>query len=173
MMMKSGKMSVKTVLVAAVGMTASVTCVGATESVGSLARIEGSAVVSQGAQYVKAHEGMPLNTGDRLMVMDGGKAILSFKDGCQYTLGDNEVLTIGTTSACAAQGAGSYKVDPRTAVSSGKDSLALQPAAMGAVTTAGSTLLPTGAAVAGFAGIGLVTAAGLDTGSDNAGAVSP
>lgn len=132
-MMNSKKLIALSVAAAA-GMTASLTCVGATESMGSFARIEGSAVVSQGAQYVKAYEGMPLNAGDRLMVMDGGKAILSFKDGCQYTVGDNEILTVGATSACAAQGAGSYKVEPRSAVAqnAGKGSaLSLRPAAVG------------------------------------------
>ncbi len=155
----------------AVGMTASLTCVSATEPVGSFARIEGSAVVSQGAQYVKAYEGMPLNAGDRLMVMDGGKAILSFKDGCQYTLGDNELLTIGATSACASRGAGSYKVDPRSAVSQGaaKTPVTLQPAAvgggvggaLGGMGTAG------GAVVAGAVGVVAVAGATASTGSDS------
>jgi hypothetical protein len=89
----------------------------AAESVGTLSRLDGDAVVSQGAQYVKAREGMKLNEGDRFMVMEGGSAVISFADGCEYKLADSELLTLGPTSTCAANAVGSYKIDPYSSVS--------------------------------------------------------
>jgi hypothetical protein len=151
--------------IAAAGLTLGVTIAGAAEPIGSFARIEGVAVVSKGAQYVKAHEGMPLKEGDRLMVMEGGRAILAFNDGCQYQVADNEVLTIGATSTCAANSGGSYKVDPYSAVSKAPDSAAqhFRPAAVGGTAAAGSLAWVVPAAVGTVAVIG----AAADTGSDS------
>ena len=98
-------------------LTAAFATASAAEPVGTLSRIEGATVVSQGAQYVKAREGMKLREGDRLMAMEGGNAVISFADGCQYTLTDNELLTLGPTSPCASDAVGSHKVDPYAAVS--------------------------------------------------------
>ena len=98
-------------------LTAALATASAADSVGTLSRVEGVAGVSQGAQYVKGTEGMKLKEGDRLMVMDGGNAVVTFADGCQYALSDNELLTVGPVSTCASDAAGSYKVDPYSAVS--------------------------------------------------------
>ena len=132
---------------------------------GTLARITGVAVVSQGAQYVKGHEGMQLKEGDRLMVMDGGSAILSFTDGCQYSLADNEVLTIGATSTCASGAVGSYKIDPYTAVSQDPTvvSNSFQPAAVGASAAA----IPGWVIPASVLGTLTILGATLDKGSDD------
>ena len=118
----------------------------AAEPIGTLSRIDGVAVVSQGAQYIKGSEGMKLKEGDRLMVLEGGNAIIAFADGCQYTLGDNEVLTIGAVSACAT---------PKSAVSQSPNAAAnLKPAAVqagaaGGAAGAGGAAAAGGAAVAG------------------------
>jgi hypothetical protein len=104
----------------------------AANPVGDIARINGVAIVSQGAQYVKAHEGMPLYPGNRFMVMDGGSAVVAFTDGCHHSVGDNEILTIGATSTCASEGAGVDKVKPYEAISHVPDASQLvQKAAMG------------------------------------------
>lgn len=154
----------------------------AAEPLGSFVRIDGVAVVSKGAQYVKAFEGMPLSEGDRLMVMEGGKAVLKFADGCQHKLQDNELLTIAALSPCASNTAGTYKVDSYSAVS-GSESAALQQAqtfgagagaagsgGAGAAGAAGAGAAGAGAAGAGagfgalgggLAGLGGVTAGGL------------
>jgi len=91
----------------------------AVEPAATLSRINDNAyaAVSQGAHYVKGHEGMVLMEGDRIMVMEGGSAVISFADGCQYTLTDMEVLTIGSASTCASISGGAYKVDPYSGVS--------------------------------------------------------
>jgi hypothetical protein len=87
--------------------------------VAKLVRLDGTAVISQGARYVPAHEGMSLTEGDRLMVLEGGSAILAFTDGCQYELGQMNMLAVHGISTCAAAGAGVYKVDPKSAVADG------------------------------------------------------
>ncbi len=138
----------------------------AAEPIGSFARIDGVAVVSKGAQYVKAFEGMPLSEGDRLMVMEGGKAVLGFADGCQHKLQDNELLTIGALSPCASNTAGAYKIEDYSAVSGGEPASLQQ--AQTFATGAGAAGSGTAGAGAGFgatggglAGLGGAMTAGL------------
>ena len=87
--------------------------------VATLVRIDGAAVASQDAKYVPAREGMTLKEGDRLMVLEGGSAILAFTDGCQYELGQMAMLAVQGISTCAANGVGVYKVDPKSGVADG------------------------------------------------------
>ncbi|MGB8144138.1 MAG: hypothetical protein WCF05_02980 [Chromatiaceae bacterium] len=87
--------------------------------VATVVRVDGTAVVSQDARYVPARQGMNLKEGDRLMVLEGGSAILTFTDGCQYELGQMAMLAVQGISTCAANGVGVYKVDPKTAVADG------------------------------------------------------
>ncbi|MGB4336787.1 MAG: hypothetical protein WBJ41_18300 [Chromatiaceae bacterium] len=87
--------------------------------VATLVRIDGAAIASQDAKYVPAREGMTLKEGDRLMVLEGGSAILAFADGCQYELGEMAMLAVQGISTCAAKGVGVYKVDPRSGVADG------------------------------------------------------
>jgi len=156
--------------IAAAGLTLGLGTASAAEPIGSFARIDGVAVVSKGAQYVKAHEGMPLKEGDRLMVMEGGKAIIAFADGCQYTLADNEILTIGAVSTCASDAVGSYKVDPYTSVAQSQNtaSAQFQKAAMGAPAAASAG----GAAAAGslaWVPLALVGAVGIAAAAGDSG----
>ena len=124
---------------AAAALSASFVAVGAAQPVASFARIEGVAVVSKGSQYIKAQEGTALMEGDRLMVMEGGKAIISFKDGCQHELTDNEILTIGGKSTCASEGAGSYKIQPAQSAAIGGGAAAANAGAALAVAGAVAT----------------------------------
>lgn len=87
--------------------------------VAKLVRNDGSAVVSRDAKYIPAREGMTLKEGDRLMVLEGGGAILAFADGCQYELGEMAMLAVEGISPCAANGVGVYKVDPKSAIADG------------------------------------------------------
>ncbi len=87
--------------------------------VATLVRIDGAAIASQDAKYVPAREGMTLKEGDRLMVLEGGSAILAFADGCQYELGEMAMLAVQGISTCAAKGVGVYKVDPKSGVADG------------------------------------------------------
>ncbi len=83
----------------------------AVDQVATLARVDGTAIVSQGAGYVQGSEGMPLRDGDRLMVLDGGGAVVDFKDGCRYDVRDQELLSLTTVSTCASGTGGSYRIE--------------------------------------------------------------
>ena len=149
-----------------VSLTLGLGVVSAAESVGTLSRVEGFAFVSQGAQYVPGREGMSLKEGDRVMVMDGGNAIISFADGCKYNLADNEVLSLGATSTCASGTDGSHKIAPYAAVpqepTKTVDSVRFAQAQLGGGTSP-TWLAPT---LAGVSIAGLV-AAGASQSSDN------
>ena len=149
-----------------VGLTLALGVVSAADSVGTLSRIQGVAFVSQGAQYVAGREGMALKEGDRLMVMDGGNAVISFSDGCRYDLADNEVLTIGAASTCASETESSYKVDPYVTVSQDPaatpDSIRLASAQVG-----GAGAMPAWVIPAGLIGGLAIMGAAADLGSDD------
>ena len=51
---------------------------------------------------MNAKPGMALFEGDRVMAMEGGSADLTFADGCKLNVPDNQVVSIGKTSSCAA-----------------------------------------------------------------------
>jgi hypothetical protein len=152
-------------------LTAAFATAGAAESAATLVQTDGMAIVSDGAQYVAAHEGMRLSEGDRLMVMEGGSAVIRFADGCQYTLADDEFFTIGSESACASTTVGSHKVDPYSAMSqdSGAAGVAYQQASTG-VSGGGAAAEEVGslAWVVPAAGAAvLIAAVASDTGSNN------
>lgn len=69
--------------------------------VATLARITGDAVVSKGAQYVSAAQGMALKVGERVMALAGSSAVVQFNDGCRYVLEANQLLTVESKSPCA------------------------------------------------------------------------
>jgi len=82
-----------------------------------VARIQGSALINQGEQYVSAREGMAVKEGDRLIATEGSSAVIKFNDGCQYTLADTQVLTVGPASTCASSGAvASVPANPKPAM---------------------------------------------------------
>jgi hypothetical protein len=65
-----------------------------------VARVTGAALVNKGDQYVDGTEGMPLSTGDRVMTLAQSEAAIQFKDGCQYLMKENELMTVPSMSPC-------------------------------------------------------------------------
>ena len=129
-----------------VGLCCCIGAAGAGEQFASLARIEGSVLINQGEQYISAREGMGLKTGDRLMVMSGGSVVISYDDGCKYTLGENRVLTIGKSTACSGE-AGTQHVGPSyAAIGSPAPAAAslIVPGGMGVAGVVGGFTLDTG-----------------------------
>lgn len=147
-------------------LTATLSVSNAEDSIGTVSQVTGVAVVSEGAQYVKAHEGLQLQEGDRIMVLEGGSAVISFTDGCQYKLADNEVLTIGLKSTCASDAAGSYKIEPYSAVSQNPNAAAssMQPAAIGGTSAYGANLGWVPVAAGGVVLIGAVASSNSGSG---------
>jgi hypothetical protein len=124
------------------------TSVQATETVASLVQINGTALVNQGEQYTTAREGMTLRTGDRVMVMEGGSAVLKFADGCTHPVDDNRVLTVGSAESCSSGTLAQDAVGPYYAA-----------AGAGGAATAGL-------AAAGVLGTVVIVGLSADTGSD-------
>ena len=83
-------------------LTALCTCSAAVAAnqTATLATVEGSVLVNQHGRYEAAVGGMTLNAGDRLLVMQNGKALISYPTGCQLTLPSNSVSTVEGADAC-------------------------------------------------------------------------
>ncbi|SDW05377.1 hypothetical protein [Thiocapsa roseopersicina] len=73
----------------------------ATEPTGRIVSIDGTAMVSQGGRYVTGSEGRTIQLGDRVMMLEGGRAAIWYGDTCEYFLLDDEVLDITESSPCA------------------------------------------------------------------------
>jgi len=65
-----------------------------------LRKIEGSVLVNKGESYRTALEGMPLQVGNRLMVMDGSSMVLVYEDGCIADFAANQIVTVEAVSTC-------------------------------------------------------------------------
>ena len=118
-----------------------------------LSNVTGPALVNQGDAYVTATPQTELSTGDRLMVLEGGSAEVTYADGCIHTLTDSEVLTIGKQSTCADEQAAAEDTGPSFA------------AAMGAAPIAGAFVI-------GGTGVGILAGA-ASTDSNGKGGISP
>ena len=70
------------------------------EIVANVIRVKGQTMVSRGANYINALEGMGLHEDERIMTLEESSALLLFKNGCSYQLQENEMLTIGSESPC-------------------------------------------------------------------------
>lgn len=81
---------------------ASVSLAGAQEGSARLVRIEGEVLITRDNGSVSGTEGSTLRIGDRLIALEGGRALIRFADGCTYPLGDSEVFTVPAKSPCAS-----------------------------------------------------------------------
>lgn len=93
----------------------------ASEAMGRLVQIEGTAMISQGDRYLAGSEGTFLKEGDRLFALEGSEALLLFADACQYRLRDDHVLDVGPQSPCALGLGGEYRPGLLAAVTDAPD----------------------------------------------------
>ncbi len=63
-------------------------------------RIEGVVLAHQGELYQTAREGMLLQAGDRLMIMEAAELKLTYHDGCVFTFKGGQVIEISKVSTC-------------------------------------------------------------------------
>lgn len=158
-------------LVLSVGLGAGVTVVtAAQEPLATIERIDGGAMVSDGARYVEAREGAQLIESDRLLVLEGSSATIQFADGCTWTMDGSDMLTVSVASPCAVEPAGAPAnagvqglPDAATAVSSPRFAAVEQGAT--------AQLTPVGGVDPGVVTLGVLAAGGLiwgisETGSD-------
>ncbi len=144
----------------------------ASEAMGRLVQIEGTAMISQGERYLPGSEGTFLKEGDRLFALEGSAALLLFADACQYRLGDDHVLDVGLQSPCALGLGGEYRPGLLAAVTDASDEQAdVQREAQSQIgrSSVVSPLLPTGGTPRLPIGVRVGAAGGPQTGAAGAG----
>ena len=72
----------------------------AANSVATLNVTNGSVLVNQGKQFITAQPSQVLAAGDRVMVMEGGNAVVKYADGCIQTLSSGSLAVIAQQSVC-------------------------------------------------------------------------
>ena len=82
--------------------------------------IEGTALVNQGEEFVTVADAQALQPGDQLMVMEGGKATLTFGDGCVVPVEAGSIVTVPAQSTCAGGVASTQRIGPQYAQAVGE-----------------------------------------------------
>lgn len=70
------------------------------QQVGLIKRVEGVAMLTQGADYVEALSGMQLYDLDRIMVLDESSAELELAGGCTYEMQGARMVTLQAGDTC-------------------------------------------------------------------------
>ena len=91
----------------------------AAEPVATLSAQEGTVLVNQGEEFATAAEGQALQAGDRVMLMEGASATLTFADGCTLPLASGSLLEVPAVSTCAGAVANVQKIGPTYAQAPG------------------------------------------------------
>ncbi|WP_146910505.1 hypothetical protein [Arenimonas daejeonensis] len=84
----------------------------AAESVATLSSQQGTVLVNQGEEFVTAADAQALQAGDRVMVMEGGNATITFADGCAFPLASGSLVEVPAVSTCAGAVATVQQVGP-------------------------------------------------------------
>lgn len=82
------------------------------EPAASLSAQQGTVLVNQGDQFITATEAQVLNAGDRVMVMEGGVAEITFLDGCVLPLASGSMIEVPALSTCAGTVANVETIGP-------------------------------------------------------------
>jgi hypothetical protein len=113
----------------------------------NLDRVTGKVLVNKGEGYVPGKDGMVLREGFRVMALEKSSALIRFRDGCDYEVEEDEMLTLRFESPCAAAAMETSGSQPGTVLGSNQGWVPF-------------------AAAAGVVAFGLA----LDTGGDSSGA---
>lgn len=73
----------------------------ATDPVATLSSQEGTVLVNQGEEFTTANANQALKAGDRVMLMEGASAEITFADGCALPLLAGSLVDIPAVSPCA------------------------------------------------------------------------
>lgn len=84
----------------------------AADSVATLSAQQGTVLVNQGDEFVTATDAQALLAGDRVMVMEGGSAEITFADGCVLPLASGSLVDVPETSTCAGTVASVQNIGP-------------------------------------------------------------
>lgn len=92
----------------------------AADSAATLSAQQGTVLVNQGDEFITATEAQPLLAGDRVMVMEGGSAEITFADGCVLPLASGSLLDVPAISTCAGAVANVQSIGPSYAQAVGR-----------------------------------------------------
>lgn len=93
----------------------------AADSVATLSAQEGTVLVNQGEEFTTAAESQALKAGDRVMLMEGASATLTFADGCAMPLVAGSLVEMPAQSPCAGAVVTIQQVGPTVAQAPGDD----------------------------------------------------
>jgi len=82
------------------------------EPAATLSAQQGTVLVNQGDEFITATQAQPLLAGDRVMVMEGGSAEITFTDGCVLPLESGSLLDVPAVSTCAGTVASVQSIGP-------------------------------------------------------------
>ncbi len=155
----------------------------------TLSQVEGVVLVNQGKQFTRAHDGMSLSEGDRILTMKESQvALRSEVHGCSSWLRENDLLTITESLNCATLTR--QKAEPQRYAAVGDLPSQGGNAATGSAATSGgagggatggsgliggmstSTLILTGVGIAAATGLGVGVGLTVTSDSDNGPSVS-
>ena len=92
----------------------------AADSVGTLSSQEGTVLVNQGEEFITADANQALKAGDRVMLMEGATAEVTFADGCALPLEAGSLVDIPAVSPCAGGVASVQQMGPAYAQAPGE-----------------------------------------------------
>ncbi|GAB2496088.1 hypothetical protein [Arenimonas alkanexedens] len=84
----------------------------AADSAATLSAQQGTVLVNQGDEFVTAADAQLLQAGDRVMVMEGGSAEITFTDGCVLPLVSGSLVDVPEISTCAGAVASVQNIGP-------------------------------------------------------------
>ena len=90
---------------------------------GSLKQIQGTVLINHGKGYSIARLDMGLKAGDRVLTMDGARAVIVQADGCVVKLTDNVIFTLESPSTCQGGTKTIRKVGPYYARAIGSEAV--------------------------------------------------
>lgn len=137
----------------------------------SLADVNGKVLVNKGKGYVSTKSGTTLDSGDRVIALDGSKATVVFSDGCVTQLKENNLLTLDKEAGCGKKPVATGANQPlryaqaigSTTTDAGGGGVGAGGSAVGpAAGATGGTLLTNGLIIAGVVGAGALIKHDLD-----------
>jgi len=84
----------------------------ASDGTATLGNQQGTVLVNQGEEFVTAGEAQALRAGDRVLVMEGGAAEITFADGCVLPLASGSMAVVPEASTCAGTVATVEQIGP-------------------------------------------------------------
>lgn len=141
--------------------------------IGMVKQVEGSAMLSQGADYVDAVSGMKFYDLDRVMVLEDSTAALELTDGCVYEVEASQMLTVkaGDTCETLAERANMAQLERDATSQLGRSTAAAAAPGSGGAFFVGAD--PGLGILAGLSGVGMIASLANGTGSDDRKPLSP